>query len=413
MTAGPEAQAGRRVLLLTYAYPPDPLSGGARPGRFARYLPAHGYDVDVIAAGDGEGARVRRVPARAGPGPAPVLSRIAHVVRRGLPHDDELAWASHVWALGRRTMRRARYDAILSTSPPGGAHVAACLLQQEFGVPWVCDFRDPMLDSPSRGRPWFFPHDRWLERWLCTRADAIVCNTDVLAGLLRERYSTRRDTIHTIWNGYDPEEKIDAGAPQQRRRRVLAHVGTLYGARHPGLVVESLLRLLEAGRVDADRVLLQLAGPVEPGCLQPVSVQIGKLEERGCLEILNRTLSQREANDIAGAADFLVLLDVNYGYTTIQVPGKLFQYIRTGIPIAAITRRGSPSERILAGAGVKYVCMDPHDDAERRDEALLRLIQMPQERTSPSEWFLEQFDGERQVVQLAGILDGLLRRGEG
>ena len=409
MTAGPEAQQRRRVLLLTYAFPPDPLSGGARPGRFARYLPAHGYDVDVIAAGDGGDARVRRVPACPGPGPARVLSRMAHVARRGLPHDDELAWASHVWALGRRLMKQTRYEAILSTSPPGGAHVAACLLKREFEVPWVCDFRDPMLDSPSRGRKWFFPHDRWLEKWLCMNAEAIVCNTDVLARLLSERYVARRGAIHTIWNGYDPEEGVDAPPLPERPRRVLAHVGTLYGARHPGLVVESLLRLLETGRIDTNRFLLQLAGPVEPGCLDPVSAQIARLQERGCLEILNRTLSQREANELAGAADLLVLLDVNYGYTTIQVPGKVFQYIRIGRPIAAVTRRGSPTERILAGSGVKYVCMDPQDEAAQRDEALLELMGMPPERSRPSEWFQEEFDGERQVAQLARILGEVLK----
>ena len=44
-------QSNGRILLLSVAIPPDPLTGAARAGRFRNRLPSCGFDVEVIAEG--------------------------------------------------------------------------------------------------------------------------------------------------------------------------------------------------------------------------------------------------------------------------------------------------------------------------------------------------------------------------
>src|SRR5690606_30936489 len=46
----PRSPRHPRVLLVSYHFPPSNQVGARRPGRLARLLPAHGYDVEVVCA---------------------------------------------------------------------------------------------------------------------------------------------------------------------------------------------------------------------------------------------------------------------------------------------------------------------------------------------------------------------------
>lgn len=107
-------------------------------------------------------------------------------------------------------------------------------------------------------------------------------------------------------------------------------------------------------------------------------------------------------------ADYLLLLDLtnesNAGYA---VPAKLYEYILVGRPILAITAPQSPVQRILEKSGVAYTCLHPADSAEQADEKICRFLGTPNFPTTPSDWFVENIDGSRQVKQLASILNRL------
>jgi len=135
--------------------------------------------------------------------------------------------------------------AVVSTSPPVATHLVARRLKRRFGVPWVADFRDPLRGNPFRTRRWFFPYDALLERMLFRNADALIANTDTLAEMWNRRYPEFSGKMSVIWNGFDPEDRIAPAVKASRGRRVLAHVGTLYGGRHPGRVLSSLVRLID------------------------------------------------------------------------------------------------------------------------------------------------------------------------
>jgi len=102
-------------------------------------------------------------------------------------------------------------------------------------------------------------------------------------------------------------------------------------------------------------------------------------------------------------------LDVNELETSLQVPGKLFEYVRIGRPILAFTTRDSPVDRILSQAGTSYVCVYPEDAPDEVDRKVLSLLSMPTDPATPSAWFEHQFDAKRQAGALAGIVGQLWR----
>jgi hypothetical protein len=398
------------VLIVATAFPPDPLSGAARPGRFARYVPQFGYRTIVICRG-GSGPTtgpeaVRRVPHEAPGRKVRFLASVGDLVQRYLlPYDDNLPWVAHAMAEAEAVLAHHPVAAVLSTSPPVATHLVALWLKRRHGLPWVADFRDPLWGNPFRTRRWFFPYDAMVEHLLFRRADALIANTDTVAELWHRRHSDVGHKVTVIWNGFDPEDRIGALPPSLGEPRVLAHVGSPYGGRHPGALLASVVRLIRRGGLSAERTCIRLVGPVDEQGLRANQQAMDTLRGWGCLEYDGKQVSPDEARWAASRTDYLLLLDLNEQDADLQVPAKLFEYIRIGGPNLAFTRRDSPTDRILRESGVLcQVVYQGANDAEV-DGEVRRLFDLPAEPRSPRAWFEEQFNGRNQTRMLAEILD--------
>lgn len=402
----------KELLILAYYYPPDNLSGAMRPARFSRYIGEHGYSVHIIAGTYSQThstARVTRVPRERPPLLAQAISASAELLERFVfPYPDRLSWAP--FALAAADLRRRNTAVVLSTSPPIATHITASILKRLYGIPWVADFRDPMLGNPFRNRRIGRLYDRVLERSIVQRADAVIVNTDTCAAMLYQRYPDARDKIHLIWNGYDPEEIVQHQALPERPYRVVTHAGAIYGQRNPAIFLSSLERLIDSGVLDPATIRVELIGTIELPGEWMASRPYSTLLQRGCLHCKNQWVSQREARDSIASTDYLLLLDMNGLGADLQVPGKLFEYLHIGRPILAFTAKASPVERILHQSGVPYRCVYTDSAEDDMDRTVLEFLSLPSDAVPATKWFYEQFDGRSQARILASVLDSVLTR---
>lgn len=391
-----------RVLLFSLVYPPDNYSGGARPHRFSKYLQELGYLVDVLAGGTAEqyihDGNVHRVRAQLDHGIKNSL--VERVFRRTLlPHDEGIAWIPRIVSFARRW--RTDECVIISTSPPFTTHLAALAAKKLYGWAWIADFRDPLLGNPYRNNS-VRTVDRMVERAIFRNADALIANTDTVAELWRGKYPEHATKIHVIWNGFDPQETMCPAPIPQQARRVLRHVGNIYGDRYPEMLLASLNRLIASGKCDPAAFCLDLVGPLETPGEGASSDPWFRCDPN--------LVSKSEANRLITEADYLLLLDVTKGNTGLQVPAKTFDYIRIGRPILACTVRGSPVDRILTHSGVPYVGLYAGDSDEEIDRRVLTFLNFSNNPVEPSNWFQRTFNGERQAETLGKIVETVHRR---
>ena len=132
---------------------------------------------------------------------------------------------------------------------------------------------------------------------------------------------------------------------------------------------------------------------------------------RGCLEYNGKAIPRPEAIKELATSDYLLLLDLNEKNTDLQVPAKLFDYVRIGRPILAFTAEGSPVARILARCGVRQICVAPGWAEERVDDLVAAFFSLPTESIAPSPWFQEEFNVIQHTRTLAARLDSLGARG--
>jgi hypothetical protein len=398
-------------LFLAFHYPPSQAIGARRPFHFVKYLRRLGHRVEVVTTTPQPVAvaGVHYVPDPASPLRKTSLAGIAHMTLRKFffPFEDSVICSYNMYRRAEAILRDSpREWSVFSTFPPVSTHLAALRLRQKYPVRWIADFRDPYAQAPTRRNalrelPHHFCHfspavDQCIENRIVRWADLLLANTDVVAGVWRERYPQAAHKIAHLWNGFDEDETIQAEPIPPRAFQVMSHTGGMYHGRNPGLILDSLTRLIDRGLLDPARFRLRFIGEMNYDSIPDQAVFDG-LVDKGCVE----ATGQIPSKEILWNSDFHLLLDWKEG---LQVPAKLFEYIRVGRPVLAITSQDSPSARILRQSGTPHLILSDGTPPAEVDERFLAFLRMSTDPVAPNSWFQEQFDGSRRVSAFLELL---------
>lgn len=405
--------AERIVLMFAYHFPPENAIGGTRPYCFYKYLSEMGYRCQVFTAADqGHHSNLgaEYIPDPFLTSPRGIGWQGERAVRKLLfPGVAGFQWSrlARQAASACLASRKNAEITIYSTFPPLGAHLAALFLAQKSKLKWIADFRDPLGKNPGQpGLTRFqqFVHDR-LEKLIVNKADLIIVNTDALAQQWRRTYSKVQNKIHLIWNGFDAADRIEEVPLPQRTFKLFSHIGALYGGRNISPLLESIARLIQADRL-AGNIRVRLVGPVSADCI-PGPEFLAQAKNHGWLEIIPYQVPHHEARRIAQESDGLLLIQP---HSTIQVPGKLFEYMRLRRPIFAFILPDSPIERLLKQGGVSYNCTYVGSTSEGIDSSLESFFNRKEVASETNIWFEENFDAKKQTESLDGLIQALYRQ---
>lgn len=396
----------RTVLLIAFHYPPCAVSSGVqRALSHSIHLSKYGWQPVVLSAAPFAYERTSNsqlvdIPDSVPVYRTPALDAARHLSLRGrywsrlgLPDRWASWWLSAV-PTGLRVIRRHNVSAIWSTYPLATAHRIGATLRRLSGLPWIADFRDPMVETFATGQ--VFPADPALRR---ARLSVEAAAAQYAAGLVfctnsaREIVATRyasllpeRTTV--IPNGYDEaafrSAEIAANSKARGTRRVLLHSGTIYPGsdRGPGPLLQAIKSLAERGVLDRSNFELRLRNPSHTDSLHEMVAQLGLAD---LVSILG-PLSYRDALTEMLGADGLLLLQ---GYTSNPaIPAKLYEYLRAGQPILGLVHPEGESAAALRAVGIDT--MAALDDVQ----GITRVLY---------QWFTAAIDGwprlpDRQVV---------------
>ncbi|MCL5746058.1 MAG: glycosyltransferase, partial [Acidobacteria bacterium] len=388
-----------------------------RPYRFYKYLKKLGYPCLVITAAkqaDGADPGIIHVPDECDAfwaghieRPLTIQAHIERLIRMLiLPGGTGIVWARSVAKVFRELVKQTGNGKVvlLSTFPPIGTHLAALQAARDKRICWIADFRDPFLSgSDLSGRSsvarWFC---RRLEERMFHRADVVIANTGAIKAAWLRRYPFVKEKLRVLWNGFDPERRPKALPLPARSAKVMIHAGTLYSGRNANCLIAALRRLRLCHAAECEALRLVLVGIVAQNAGLDEASYDAAIRE-GWLEMPNSQVSRSEAELILSQADWLLLLQPQ---SQMQVPAKLFEYICIGRPILAVIPKDSAIEWILERSGIPYICLYPDDAPAEADRKLIRFLRFSSDPCEPSEWFLQNFDAERQTAQLCSIIEG-------
>lgn len=407
--------------MVAYAFPPLGGGGVHRTLSFVRHLLSHGWRSTVITAGEDTTywamdesllsrvpSEVRVVRVREGP-----LGTGARWTRRLVPPavrpqldrmiffpDRYAPWVPNALAEALRVSRATRFDALYSTGGPWSDHLVALALEHLRRLPWVADFRDPWTQSSffEAATPLHARAHRALEQKVYERADGIVLNTASHVIMVERDFPAARRKTILIPNGWEPEELAGLGSPEpKRRRKQIVYAGSFYPGRGPERFYALLRGALRAStRPDLMRRLaIDFYGKTEQGEAIPPDLR-ALITEHGYV-------SQREALEALARAD-ATLVVMPEGQRTGFIPGKLYNQLRIGRPILAVTPPGDTADLVREADGGSLVLDPSRADGETRLARWLEAL-VQDELTPVDPTVASRFDRRTLAARLAAELD--------
>ncbi len=351
----------RRVLLISFRYPPSQTIGAVRPAALVKYLPQFGWQPVVLTP---KAAQPRLDPgvietdyrdivatwkSRLGlDGKLGVHEQlrlpISSKPRSDLPHTHLLDLAKNIIAYPDETKgwvpfavkaieqlrdQGQKIDAILTTSPPISTHLIGCRAKKILGCPWVADFRDLWTQNLANPHPVLRKFQIGLERRTLKGADALVTVSTPWAARLQEGHSGR--PVSAIPNGFDPDHFCGL-SKELTRKFTITYAGNLYqGQRDPKMLFEVLSDLVREEAIRSEDVQVRFYGPSEPW----VQAQVREFGLDSMVEVKG-VVPRSESLQRQAESQVLLLLGWADPKETGQHSGKLFEYLGAARPILAI-----------------------------------------------------------------------------
>ena len=392
----------KKVLIVTYYWPPAGGPGVQRWLKFVKYLPEFGitpivyipenpnYPIidDSIGNEVPEGLVIYRHPIREPYKVAGFFSKKdAKRISSGIITTKNQSFLEKVmlWVRGNFFIPDARknwvkpsvrflqtiiekenIDCLVTTGPPHSLHLIGNQLKQITKVKWLADFRDPWTSigyhkKLKLTRKSQLEHKR-LEHLVLNNADRVIVTSNTTK---EEFQGITQKPISVITNGYD----TDISVPKVTTKGfTISHIGSLLSGRNPAILWQVLgTMVLENDEFDSC-FKLRLAGVVSQDVLQ--SIYDAGL--RGHTELLGY-VSHEEAVRLQQESQVLLLVEIDSHETKGILPGKLYEYMAAGRPILGIGPKGWDAARIIADthSGFSF----GYDDENKLKDVLLKWFE--------------------------------------
>jgi len=392
----------KRVLIITYYWPPNGGVGGQRWLKMCKYLPEHGWqpvvytpanpemaavdegllkdvspDLEVIKrpisepfslykrfTGKAKHERIQTAFLKEEGGRASWKERLALWVRSNFfVPDARVWWVKPSLRFLKDHLREHPVDAIVTTGPPHSMHLIGLGLKRALGVKWIADFRDPWTGIDYYQQlsltAWADRRHRRMEREVLASADRVVT---VSWRWAKDLEALGAKDVTVVTNGFDLADLPNAPVPVDGDYS-LVHSGSMSPTRdQPGLW-RLLARLCALDGEFAARFKLRFVGPVDASVI--ASVEAAGLG--GHVERLGRVPRAQAMHEIKRARVLLLPINTTANQHGI-LPTKLYEYLSTGRPILAVGPKDGDAARVLGDH--LLIGAEPGPDDARRMRAL-------------------------------------------
>ncbi|WP_242087172.1 glycosyl transferase family 1 [Aestuariivivens sediminis] len=367
----------KKVLIITYYWPPAGGPGVQRWLKFVKYLPDYGIEPVVyipenphypiidntLVSEVSKTLTILRHPIKEPYKLASIFSKkTTTTISRGLisEHkkqnlleklmlyirgncyipDARVGWVQPSVKFLVDYLEKSEIKTVITTGPPHSLHLIGLKLKNTTEIKWIADFRDPwttigyqkQLKLTNRSKQ----KHKILEKEVLNAADQIIVTSQVLKS---EFESITTHPIALITNGFDYEPVTEINLD---KKFTMSHIGSLLSKRNPEILWQVLSELIDENESFASHFQLNIVGIVSAEVLQSIN-------KYNLINYLNNIgyVSHKESIKFQKQSQVLLLIEIDSEETRSIIPGKLFEYIVSNRPVIALGPKGSDTERIL------------------------------------------------------------------
>lgn len=404
-----------RILLLTNFYPPEVRSISTMMRELAEGLAERGHEVTVFTSWPKENvspdARPEQFSADVWEGKVRVIrikvpsSYSCNYVLRGLA---QLAMPYFFW----RAVRRLKYptiDSVIVYTPHLPLTLVGERIKKKYGARYLLNVQDIFpqnaIDLGIMHNKLLINFFEWMEARAYQAADAITTHTEGGRQFLITRKGVAPEKIAVVANWIDVKPFAEAKATGRFRKQygladefVILFAGILGPAQNLDFVVEVARQLTEVPKL--------------------IFLLVGEGTEKSRLEALVSSYgltNVRFAPFVSPSEYPFLLKEVQAGLmclgnknTTAAVPGKLFGFMASGLPVIAFLNRESDGYRIVKEANCGFALVS--DDVGKAVSLLRQIFEeqmdLAERGLHGQRYAAEHFSREIAIARLEGLASG-------
>ena len=391
----------KKVLIIAYYWPPSGGSGVQRWLKFVKYIPQFGWEPYVFTPENPsfsirDESLLKDVPAEAEIIRFPIwepygsFSKLSGALDRkksGLPTDfvstkntslfqkvstfiranffipdPRIFWVRPSAKFLHDFLRDNNIKTIITTGPPHSVHLIGYRLKKKNpSLRWLADFRDPwsewgLLDSLNVSVLVRNIHRR-LEAKVLRHADRIITITPFYV----RRFETLAERkVELLTNGYD-EDDFKSLVIQPTEKFIIRHVGIVNEKCDPRPFMLAIQNLIKVNPDFKSKVQIDFVGEVHSHFKDFVLT----LPDLSPLTTFTSSVPHEQLISLYGKSSLLLLILTGYKDAEGYMPGKLFEYLATGLPVVGTGPAAGDAARLLSASGAGEMIEGVNDERIR------------------------------------------------
>ncbi|MGB9642954.1 MAG: glycosyltransferase [Candidatus Ratteibacteria bacterium] len=353
----------KKVLYITYHFPPSKKVGAIRARGFAKYLPEFGWHVIVLTTilpdepehyfnvVQTHPPYQKLLPYLTNPelrrrlksiaGPLPGFNGRIYSFFRGMIDipDSRIGWLPFAVSAGKEIIKKEKPQAIVSNFGPATCHIVASYLKKIYPeIFWLADFRDPWTQFRRNSLRTRF--EKSLEKKVLERADALSIVSEYMADRLKKDHPDKR--VFVIPNGFDPEE-ISTETSMITDSFTITYTGSMHPlSKNPSMLFEAINNLVKKNALDKKDIKINFYGPDLYWVLNLAS----RYSLRDIVQY-HGTQPRHMIISIQRKSQILLILTASLQGEEGTLTAKIFEYLAARRPIISIGEKGGEIEKLL------------------------------------------------------------------
>lgn len=432
----------RKVLVITYYWPPSGGSSVLRWLKFARYLHEFGWSATIYTPGNPEPQAYDPALSKEIPDSVTVIKRKIWEPYRifkfltGQKHNDTLTasfvserkkgwiYGLMIWIRGNFFIPDARkfwirpsirylskyladnpHDAIISTGPPHSMHLIAMGIKARMNIPWLADFRDPWTNidfyNELKLSSLADRKHRLLEKKVLASADAVITVGPTMTAEFKNMGCSK---VFTITNGYD--EISDNPAIESVKGFSFLHVGSMSSARNPRVLWTVLGNIASEDQGFRSDLVIHLIGKVDYTVLRSIT-------ESGLEDNLKKQdhIPHYQVFPLLKQASVLLLVINDSQNAGSILTNKFYEYLSAGRPILGIGPEDGDAAFILNRSGGGRM-IDYNNRKELHDHIIDLYNRYKSGKLITNVRNISQYNRRNLTAELAALLDSVVSKSD-
>ncbi len=422
----------KKVLVIIYYWPPSGGAGVQRWLKFVKYLPQFGWQPTVITTTNGDypaideslckevpagikvirtktptfGKLFKKINGKNSDVPYgslessskdSLLKKLSYWFRLNLVVPDaRKVWNKYAYRAASKELLTNKYDAVVTSGPPHSTHLVGLKLKKKYNIKWIADFRDPWtkIDYLDEYNRWKITQkiDEKYEKKVYDLCDRFIYSNPLIIKNFKKSTKT-----YFLSNGYDKDDFKIFKKVKNLDKFEINYFGIISIERNPLSVLKSVNKIFE--EKNNRNIRINIWGNIH----QSVKDILISNDKNNIVNIHSYIPHKKMVEYLVNSNLLLVVVNKIKSKKGV-FPGKIFEYLGSGVEILGIGPEDGDAAKIL-----KETKCGKMFDYDKVDD-IANFIEIKYQEWKVGKMFspsieIEKYSKITQTKQLADILE--------